>query len=476
MPSTTRKSTNKKTAATELSIRLWGGVFHSDNRGFYSSLEFLALVGGHPDDEEVMPGPDENGHIRVTAPGYLAARRMAFDDFEQGELQALDEVIDDDVRAPVKELLRGLKVHIPNTGRAGTSWSGSHFVPYGKGLVHWDARHKGKRPIKERIYYRGAGTLAYAIICSDPNEQRLNETRAAFREIFERDHFTGMLLNVFDKHEHKVYEARNGCKGQTVNTEINDTLAKKVIEWRRGRPGQEGGDHWEELLRHCVHSIVTSKRAPQVVRLDALFHIIPLCLTVLMIGRAKAKVETADSSGADTAQLGFDLEAKKHQVVIDCSPAGNRRNEVRGAAHRSFVNINKMLLAALQEVNNDPDQNVPRRNLKQFVAWFTRGAPAIGLSNALKGSRRFVLSEPLLEALVLATGQDEMTFESFVEDWLYKQFGFVIDEAAARECKLDREANLSLFEENTQHLSDTLNGLGLMQSYSDSTRMVRYEA
>ena len=69
-----------------------------------------------------------------------------------------------------------------------------------------------------------------------------------------------------------------------------------------------------------------------------------------------------------------------------------------------------------------------------------------------------------------------MTFESFVDDWLYQQFGFILDESAASFHGLDREADLSVFEDNAQHLSDTLDGLGLMQSYSDSTRMVRYEA
>ena len=67
------------------------------------------------------------------------ARRVPVEDAEFIEKQAQEVV---------KQLLRGLKVHIPNTGRAGTSWAGSHFVPYGKGLVHWDGRHKRNRPLR----------------------------------------------------------------------------------------------------------------------------------------------------------------------------------------------------------------------------------------------------------------------------------------------------------------------------------------
>ena len=445
----------KKNQATQIPTDLWGGIFHSDNRGFYTSLEFLALVGGGFDDPVMQP-PDENRHITITAPGHLTARRVAFDALETHEQEALDEFVEEEAQEPVKQLLRGIKVHIPNTGRAGTSWQGSHFVPYGKGLVHWDARHKRNRPLKERIYFRGAGTLAYVVICSDPDEKRLEETREAFEEIFGREHFMGMLLSVFEEHEGEIYQPSKERK-EPWRKELG--LREPLVDRLIAKDSRVHNDEWDELLRRCVHSIVTATKAPHVVRLDALFHIIPLCLTMTILGRSARR-------------LGKD----RPHIVIDCSPSGGRTNEVRQAAHRSFVRMSKLLMTSLQKVAADRDMEVTTSKLKQFHAWFTRGAPAIGLCNALKGSRRFVLSESLLEALVLATGRDEMTFESFVDDWLYQQFGFILDESAASFHGLDREADLSVFEDNAQHLSDTLDGLGLMQSYSDSTRMVRYEA
>jgi hypothetical protein len=448
----------KKNQATQISTDLWGGIFHSDNRGFYTSLEFLALVGGRFDDEVMRP-PDEGGQITITAPGYITARRLAFDALEQGEQPVLDEFIEKQAQEVVKQLLRGLKVHIPNTGRAGTSWAGSHFVPYGKGLVHWDGRHKRKRPLKERIYLRGAGTLAYVVLCSDADEARLRETRAAFDEIFGREHFLGSLLSVFEEHEGEIYQPSSENKKEAWRKDWKD-LQKPLKDTMIARDSHPRNDEWDELLRHCVHAIVTARQAPYVVRLDALFHIIPLCLTLSMFGRSHER-----------------LDLGRPFIVVDCSPAGGRTNEVRQASHRSFSRMDKILMKSLEVTAEKMEfENITTSNLKQFRSWFTRGASAIGLSNALKGTRRFTLGESLLEALVLATGRPEMTLESFVEDWLYKRFGFVIDEKAAKLHDLDLEADLSVFEDNARYLSDTLDGLGLMQSYSDSTRMVRYES
>lgn len=173
-------------------------------------------------------------------------------------------------------------------------------------------------------------------------------------------------------------------------------------------------------------------------------------------------------------ELNLGLQKNPYPIVIDCSPPDTKTNEVRQAAHRSFSSAQQTIIESLRRVAKESDITLTSGKINQFRSYFTRGAPAIGLLNAATGIRRFVIGAGLLESLVLSAGNREVTLEYFIEHWLHERFGMIIDARAARRHGLDQQADLSIFDDNARHLSETLDKLGLLQNYSDATRMVRY--
>ena len=96
------------------------------------------------------------------------------------------------------------------------------------------------------------------------------------------------------------------------------------------------------------------------------------------------------------------------------------------------------------------------------------------LINALKGRRHFTFGLAGIETLALAavSGDKEMPFESFVNDWLYKRCRFVIGRIAANEAGLLDGLDATIFEENEKRLADQVLAVGMLKVYSDATKMV----
>jgi hypothetical protein len=447
--------------ATDLSTDLWGGILHSDNRGFYTSLEFFALAAGLSEDDFYHPERWDNlADLSFSIPGHILARRFAFDPDEGPDVEIASR-IDEDLVEVVRAVIRELKVEIPGAGKAGQSWSGSHFVPYGANLTHWDARIRSNRARIERIYFRGTGTLALAILLKDGDRDRARRSMEILRDLLGREHFTGHLLGLLhdlEAPEHGIVQFSSAMAGDSPHLASLDTglLERATVKQ----------DRWDELLQECVHNILVNDSAPGVVRLDAIYHMVPLITSLMQLGRSSVFL------ARDELDLG--IQKDPYPIVVDCSPPDSRTNEVRQAAHRSFSSAQQTIIESFRRLAKDLEVNLSSTQIKQFRSYFTRGAPAIGLLNAATGIRRFVLGAGLLESLVLAVGEKEITFEHFVEHWLHERFGMIVDARAARKHGLDRQADLSVFDDNARHLSETLNELGLMQSYSDATRMVRY--
>ena len=449
-----------KSKATELSAELWGGVLHSDNRGFYTSLEFFALVAGMGEEDARSPERWEDlSQLTFRIPGHILARCFAFDPDEIHD-ERLVRHMDEELIPVVRAIIRELKVQIPGAGKAGQSWHGSHFVPYGKNLTHWDARFRRNRAHIERIYFRGAGTLALAILLADPDRHRARASIQHLRHLLGHEHFTGHLLGLFhelEAPEHDMVPFSSSRKGPEPHIASMDATLLASSRLKH--------DQWEELLRATVRNVLEHPEAPGVVKLDALYHIIPLVMALMQVGRSSRYLAQGEIDFGQSDPL---------PVVVDCSPPDTGTNEVRQAAHRSFSRAQQHVIQSIKTMARRTELSLSSNQVTQFRSYFTRGAPAIGLLNAATGIRRFVLKTGLLEALVLAMGAGEMTYESFLENWLLDNFGMVIDARAARQHGFDSRADLSIFEDNARHLASTLDELGLMQSYSDATRMVRY--
>ena len=94
--------------------------------------------------------------------------------------------------------------------------------------------------------------------------------------------------------------------------------------------------------------------------------------------------------------------------------------------------------------------------------------------NALTGRRHFTFGLNCIETLALVSvhSNDEMPFEDFVYDWLYKKCFFVIGRRSANEAGLLNVLDASIFEENERMLAKQVKAVGMLRVYSDATRMV----
>ena len=108
--------------------------------------------------------------------------------------------------------------------------------------------------------------------------------------------------------------------------------------------------------------------------------------------------------------------------------------------------------------------------------FFSATMGTIGGLNAMQGKRHFTLQPQLLEAIVLATlDRKEIAFEEFCRSVLFRDLDLIVDRVSASECERLSNMNLSDFDDNADHLASALEALGLLQQYSDMTKMVTVE-
>ena len=113
--------------------------------------------------------------------------------------------------------------------------------------------------------------------------------------------------------------------------------------------------------------------------------------------------------------------------------------------------------------------------------FFSQSAATIGLLNAFKGKRHFKINSEnsdLIEALVLASTkpQEEIPFESFIHEILFKKYKLIIGRDAARDSHLlMKKIDGSQFEDNEVKFKEHVKDAGFLRAYSDSTEMISAE-
>lgn len=164
-----------------ISKELFGGILDSDGSGFYPGLELLNFV--LCSEGETLVSDDD---FRFTRYAHDFSRRLLKDDslLRSEKSKILYDIDSEDA---VRRLLHCLELDIVNIRKV-KSWERTHFFPYTRSLVHWDARPtKGKinRSIDlERRYLRGGGALVFHILRKDTNPERLQKIRDGFNLLF----------------------------------------------------------------------------------------------------------------------------------------------------------------------------------------------------------------------------------------------------------------------------------------------------
>lgn len=428
--------------------RTFGASLYDQGRGFYVTLELLALIWGtSAAGRGVLPDSVEPLVFHRRSHDFAQRLATSMDELSREELGYLEGAV---TAETLHDLFSSLTVPIPGR-RSVPKWGGRHLYPYVGELVHYDAVHREKRgklppgPQIERYFYRGGGGLAHKLLRTDPDRRRLDATRGGLGELVaQSDGPLGRLAKALTEHD-----------SATAETGFIDELEHEAFEVE--------GSPWPELLRLGVRNIVARSALPQARRVESLMHFVPYCVA----RHQHACALRALDAGVAPA------------IPVDCRSAAS---PIREAARASADEAKGVVYRALERVAQSMGATDLLRLRSQKWRESSRGFFAgtlgsVGALNAMGGKRHFCLRTDLLESFVLVLLEPgaECSFEDFCSLHLHARLGVVVDShSAGRERTLSR-INRAEFQENAEELARSLRDLGLLHEFSDATRIVRAE-
>lgn len=416
-------------SAPDITKKLFGGVLDVDGAGHYPGLELINLVVCCA--EGILPQTDKV-HIRRTAHDF--ARQLVTDSLDNEKRDAV--LLDTHTAHAVAHLLRCLELDKPNLVKA-KGWERTHFFPYTRSLVHWDARKARSADAGvqlERRYLRGAGAYAFAVLRKDTDQERLARTRSGFAALYPQN--TRSALDLLAATLRK--------RGKTdAEPSLDQVEAESKLL----------NDEWEELFRDGIHNIVGHEALPAVQRVWAVMNWTSIWLILAEAGRAMSLASRAPLA-----------------VVVDCSGA---HPQLRRAAQRCL----KDCTAVIEHVSRHEGMRqgkLSAQQLGKIRGFFGNTAAAGGLLNAWKGRRHFTLGLKAIEALVLASLRPggEMEYEVFLTEWLFLRCRIVAGREGASRAGMLSAFDGTIFEENERSLAAQMRSAGMLRVFSDATRMV----
>lgn len=474
----------------EVVFRLFGVNLEQQGRGFYVSLEMLAIARGvylaHQEDPqkfaELLNG---TGRVAYKRASHDLARRIATDSsIVEGneELGKAVELNSPETMETLHALFSSLLVEIPGR-RSQPSWFGSHIYPFVGELIHYDAvdrrikksdalsksakklKQAGKvaagvnAPSIERYLFRDGGGWAYKVLRSDPDPDRKEVTRQGLGDLVQ-DSGTplGNLAKALGAHDFDYDEAP-----------YEDDSEARIKLYEDLSP-------WPDLLREGAHNIVArATTVPRAKRTESLMHWVPYCLARHQLHLARSKLNVTDR---ESILLDFGHEATPLRRESQKNLIGFRNDIVNA--------INAQAREMIDKAEADGDE-VRARRYERFTkehgnavasprAFFSETLAAVGSLNATVGRRHFTMKPAMLEALVSATvtQNTEMEFDQFCA-LLYEKYRLVVEKNVAAEDPLAYEVDPSVLDRNGKAFRQKLAAIGLLTQYSDATSMVRGE-
>lgn len=438
----------------DIAYDCFGANLQEQGRGFYVTLELLAIVRGCLEAGLPLLDPKAD-ELRYERRSHDFARRLPHAD-EPGFFGAehLAHLGDDErTLRTLSALVESLTVPVPGR-RARPTFKLRLLYPYAGDLVHYDAVDR-KRPgggiaIHVQQYnMRGAGGLAHKILRRDPNDQRRARTAEGLKRLVEdSDTPLGRLARALAAHDEKQ------------NSPYTDQ--REARAW----PNADLSP-WPELICAGVNRIVRRGEAPHARRVRMLLYWVPFCVAMHELSLSAAR-----------------LGKLRPVIPVDCVDRGasalRRISRAALADARTLIGdsiADALAERALSEGQPKPTAQDARREAKSPLSFFTTTLGAVGALNALAGLRHFVLRPPLIEAICAATLEPgaEMEFEAFCEEVLYGRLGLVTDPESAAQAELTRAVDRAEFADGADALARDLASLGLLLEYSDATRLVHGE-
>lgn len=423
---------NQNLAGPDVSRTLFGGVLEYDGAGYYPGLELLNLIIGAEGERILPPGQT----VAITRTAHDFARRLVWDEEFDRHPERRNVLVDEATEDAIRRLMECLQLEIPSSKKRPT-WGRAHFFPYCKSLIHWDARERPARSNNiriERLYLRGGGALAYRILRLDHDIERLERCRCGFDALFaDQNSPLERLVNVLAEH---------GEKDKTAK--VDEIEKESCVR----------NDPLDDLYREGIVRILEHLELSTVSRIKSLMNWTGFWLILAQHQRAAQSINEPEPF-----------------LVVDCS---GLHPQLRRASQRSLKDAQAVIVHAVDEVVRKQNGNLPkvRRNSMRSFFWST--AATVKLLNSWRGRRHFTLGLDILETLVLAAtrGKNELTFDEFVDDWLYGQCRLVVGRNAAEQSGLLTSFDASIFEDNENQLAIQMEAAGLLTQYSDATRMV----
>ncbi len=413
--------------STDLSLEMFKGVLQSDSSGSYPGLELVCFLLGA--EGGMLPGVED---IKITRCAHDFARRLVRDETlpqVDKEMVLADKFSEESIR----KLLRCLELDLENLAKQPT-WSRIHFFPYTKSLSHWDSRIRaGKKETAmiERQYFRGAGAYSYNVLRFDRNVERLAEVREKFNQLFypEKDSPLESLAKTLKSH------------GKADLSPVVDDIESRSREM--------ADDEIEELYRSGVANILSHMSLPAVTKIKSIVNWTGIWLVLLGNSRLPEEFRT--------------------NFIFDC---GGINPQLRRASQRSLKEFIKNIAAGIDSAVDDREMSGAQS--QKIKGFFTATLASMRLINSLKGRRHFTFGLTGIETLTLAAvpANQEMPFEAFVNEWLFKKCRFVIGRLAAQQAGLLEGLDATIFEENEKRLADQVLAVGMLKVYSDATKMV----
>ncbi|WP_039796473.1 hypothetical protein [Nocardia araoensis] len=472
----------------EVVSRLFGVNLEQQGRGFYVTLEMLAIARGvylaHQEDPvrfaELLDDGAETPYKRTShdlARRIATKTRIVEGDEELGKAVELDT---SETLETLHALFSSLLVEIPGR-RTQPSWFGAHIYPFVGELIHYDAverrikqsdvslRKSAKKraqaskvavginaPSIERYLFRDGGGWAYKVLRRDPDPDRKEVTRQGLTDLVQ-DSCTalGNLAKALSAHDFDYDEAP--VEGSDAGIELHEDLSP-----------------WPDLLREGTCNVVARiTTVPRAKRTESLMHWVPYCLArhQLHLARTKLGVTDRESILLDFGNEATPLRRESQKNLTGC------RNDIVNA-------INVQAREMISEIEGD---EAKKRRYERFTrdagkaiasprAFFSETLAAVGALNATVGRRHFTMKPPMLEGLVSATVPQgtEMEFDQFCT-LLYEKYGLVVENKVAATSPLAYEVDQSFLDHNGKAFREKLAAIGLLTQYSDATSMVRGE-
>lgn len=425
---------------------LFGATLAEQGRGYYITLELLALLRGtYLANGTILP--TEDGAVEIERRAHDFARRLMAEPcaLSESERSALGGREYETLRA----LILGLRVPVPGR-RKRPNWLGEHLYPYVGELIHYDAAPRKKRAQDdvptdfrvsiERYLYRGAGGLVHKILRTDPDSDRLARNKVGLSWLVQDSRSSlGRLFEALMAHD----------LGHESSAFADDSEARASVH----------GSRWVEHLRSGVCRLVERDRPPAK-KVESLMSWIPFCVARHQLDLACRELAEQDIQIPVSMGESRGIKRISREIHDDCRTTISNALTARAAAEDP-----ELLKGRASAKWRDTSRN-----------FFSATMGTIGGLNAMQGKRHFTMQPRLLEAIVLASlDKPEVTFDEFCRSILFQGAGIVVDRRSAMECGRLSDMNLSDFDDNADRMAAALESLGLLHQYSDMTKMVTVE-